>query len=341
MKQHIQTTLLGFSISLILSCFAVNADTTKTTVSEVKYQRYYAGEPAGQKYRRFFTTPAPEECFYNPRLKASANIDDTPEKETVVLILVDRYVKSHLYNRDWIQAFLVIAETDIRAALPKKKAFFKLFDTGTHKSDTSAKSIELQSPSFIFTQPPEDALRSGDAAFKLIDLTGDGILDIWVKFGHAVAVISFQNGEFKAVFSNYTVPGLLPDAEYVDLDKDGTYEIKVPYNIQIERVPGALHLPWMSLYEWDGNAYVLNNERFYADNGDFLIQLLSQYNYQILRQGSVINLCGTYNFYVGLASYYRGDVLRARLYLEWVVERSKKDDYIQAAELILKKLPPD
>ena len=341
MKQPLQITLLGLFIFLILSCLVVNADTSKMTASQVKYEPYYPGEPAGQKYRRFFAIPAPEECFYNPRLKASANIDDTPEKETVVLILVDRYVKSHLYNRNWIQAFLVIAETDIRAALPKKKAFFKLFDTGTHKSDTSAKSIELHSPPFIFTQPSEDALRSGDAAFRLIDLTGDGILDIWVKFGHAVAVISFQNGEFKAVFSTYTVPGLLPDAEYVDLDKDGTYEIKVPYSIQIERVPGAPHLPWMSLYEWNGNAYVLNNERFYADNADFLIQLLSQYNYQILRQGSIINLCGTYNFYVGLASYYRGDLRMARLYLQWVVERSKKDDYIQAAELILKKLPPD
>ena len=340
MKRHIQTTLLGFSILLILSCFAVNADTTQTTTSEVKYQRYYSGDPESRKYRRFFTTPAPEECFYNPRLKASANIDDTPEKETVVLILVDRYIKNHPYNRNWIQAFLVIAETDSRAALPKKKAFFKLFDTGTHKSDIAAKVIELHNPPFVFTQPPEDALRSGDAAFRLVDLTGDGILDIWVKFGHAAAAISFQNGEFKAVFSSYTVPGLLPDAEYVDLDKDGTYEIKVPYSIQVERVPGAPHLPWMSLYEWNGNAYVLNNEKFYADNADFLIQLLSQYNYQILRQGSIINLCGTYNFYVGLASYYRGDLRMARLYLQWVVERSKKDDYIQAAKSILKKLPP-
>ena len=132
-----------------------------------------------------------------------------------------------------------------------------------------------------------------------------------------------------------------PESRKYHRDKDGTYEIKVPYSIQIERVPGAPHLPWMSLYEWKGNAYVLNNEKFYADNGDFLIQLLSQYNYQILRQGSIINLCGTYNFYVGLASYYRGDLRMARLYLQWVVERSEKDDYIQAAKSILKKFPPE
>ena len=37
MKKDLQTTLLGFSISLILSSFGVNADTSKTTTSQIKY----------------------------------------------------------------------------------------------------------------------------------------------------------------------------------------------------------------------------------------------------------------------------------------------------------------
>lgn len=335
MKKPLQTTLLGVSILLLLSCFAV-----KTTTADVKYQQYYSFRSEGKKYRRFFTTPAPEGFFYNPRLKASANIDNTPEDETVVLILVDHYIEGYTDHSNWIQAFLVIAETDTQAALPNQKAFFKLYDTGSHPLDVPAKTIELQSPAFVFTQPPKDTLRSRDAAFRLVDLTGDGILDVWVEFGYAVAVISFQNGEFKEVFSSYTVPGMLPDAEYVDLDEDGVYEIKIPYSIQVQGVPGAPYLPWMSLYDWNGNEYILNNKRFYADADDFLIQLLSQQHYQILRHGSIIDLCETYLFYIGLASYYRGDVRMARLYLQLVVERSKKDDYIQAAKSILKKLPP-
>ena len=72
------------------------------------------------------------------------------------------------------------------------------------------------------------------------------------------------------------------------------------YSIHIEEVPGAPHLEWMSLYEWDGNAYILNNERFYAKNNKSLIQLLGAYNYQALRHGSIIHQCETYRFYLGV-----------------------------------------
>ena len=37
MKQYIQTTLFGLVISLILTAFVVNADTPKTTTSQVEY----------------------------------------------------------------------------------------------------------------------------------------------------------------------------------------------------------------------------------------------------------------------------------------------------------------
>ena len=335
MKKHFQTTLLGLSIFLILSSLVVNAESPETTTPEVKYQRYYSYQE--KKYHRFLPTATAKGLYYNTRMAATANIDDTPEKETVVLILVDVPREPYRYVDEWVQAFLLIANTE--AAEPQEKALFKLFDTGTYALEVpTAETIELQNPPFVFTQPPKDVLQS-HATFELVDLTGDGVLDVWFESTYGVAVISFQNGAFKEVFGNYTIPGFLSEAEYVDLDNDGSYEIKVPYSINIDRVPSAPHLPWMSLYEWNGNAYILNNERFYAENDDFLIELLSEYNYQMLRHGRVIYHCETYRFYLGLVSYYRGSETPG--HLKWLIEHGKQDHYIQAAESIFKKLPPE
>ena len=341
MKQYLQTTLLGLAISLILSCAVVSADTQTPKNSDIEYQGYeWANDSEGQKYHRFLTTRLPKGLYYFTRMTATANINDTPEKENVVLIAVE--TESGPYDIDCVQAFLLIAKAETQAGVPKKKDLFKLFDAGTHALKVPAKVIEVQSPPFVLTQPPKDAFKSRDSFFRLVDLTGDGILDIWVKFAYSVAIISFQNGEFREVFSSYMVPGPLPDAEYVDLNKDGTYEIKIPYSIQIEGVPGAPYLPWVSLYEWDGTAYVLNNERFYVENDEFLIRLLSEYNYQMLQRGGAFTRqCEIYSFYIGLAFYYRGNVPMAREYLHWVVRFGKQNDYIQAAESFLKKLPPE
>ena len=310
----------------------MNADPLKLPTSEIEYQRY----PEGRKYRRFFPSPIPEGLSGDALLKATANIDDTPEKETVVLMLVEQR-ENYPFDGNWHQAFLLITDENANGEA-KKKAFFKLFDSGVYDLEVPATPIDLQSPLFVFTEPPKNAIKSRYAAFKLVDLTGDGTLDIWVEFGYAVAVISFQDGEFKEIFSTYTVPGMLPDAEYVDLDKDGTYEIKIPYSIQIEDLLGAPYLPWVSLYEWNRSAYVLDNERFYADNDEFLIRLLSDYNYQLLRYGTIINLCETYRFYLGLLYYYRGSKFPSDL--EWILEHAKNEDYIHAAEDLLKELPP-
>ncbi len=357
MTKHIQTSLFGLSIWLILNGWAVSADTgtSKTTNSEVQYQQY--GWREGQKYHRFLPATRPEGIRYNTRLKATANIDDTPEKESVVLMLLDMPTTQYYpFAGKWVQAFLLIAD-ETEAGVLKKKVLFKLFDTGTHTLEVpTAKTIELQRPAFVFTEPPKDSLKSRDATFKLVDLTGDGILDIWVEFGYAVAVISFQNGELKEVFSRYTVPGLLPDAEYVDLDNDGSYEIKIPYSIPVEEVPGAPDLPWISLYEWDGTDYVLNNRKFYANNDKFLIRLLNEYNYMLLRHGSIINLCETYKFYLGLVHYYRRSKLtfssvynkliyhheldKISLELQWILEHGQNQDYIQAIKSISIPPPP-
>ena len=109
MAKQIQGIRLALAISLILTAFAVNADTAKTTTSKVTYYHYYFNDPLEQKYHGFLPDPAPEERSYHTRMKAFANIDDTPEKETIVLIGVGRKPDRHSGN--WHQAFLLIAHT--------------------------------------------------------------------------------------------------------------------------------------------------------------------------------------------------------------------------------------
>ena len=239
------------------------------------YDWYDLPEPRAEMYHRFLATPPPEKLTYTTRRKAIANIDDTPEKETIVLIAAQP-LGADAEGGDWgvwNQAFLLIAENEIYG-FPKKKDLFKLFALGTYAWEAPAKTIEVQSAPFIFRD--HKSWSGGPwgfqwVTFKLIDLTGDGMLDIWLEHAYGIAVISFQDGEFKELFSSYTVPGLLSEAEYVDMDNDSIYEIKIPYSIYIADVPDAPHLEWMNLYEWDGNAYVLNNERFYAENDKLLI----------------------------------------------------------------------
>ena len=337
--EHASNIFLGLSIFLILSCFAVNADTPKTATPDVDYKNYadLPTDPEGRKYHRFLQFPEPPDFFYRTEKKAVANIDDTPEKETIVLMVA---VGGGEEWDDWSQAFLLIAEAETEAnGLPKKKELFKLFDAGVYNFDVPGKNIELQSPPFAIQEATSSRPWSGHVSFKLIDLTGDGILDLWVKSSDGVAVISFQNGEFKAVCSAHSSFKRDEPMEYTDLDNDGIYEIKIPTSISIDGVPTAAYLEWVSFYEWDGNTYILNNKRFYAENDEFLIRLLDYYNHRLFRSGIYIPQCEVYSFYTGLTFYYRGNVSMARAYLQWVVEHAKKDEFIQAAESILKKLP--
>lgn len=336
MKQQLQNKFFGFAISLLLCGSAVSADTEILKNSEVEYYYYKAFDAEGQKYHQFLTTAAPEKHLYHTPMKATANINNTPEKETVVLIVAD--TGDPPFDGKWSQAFLIIAEAETEAVLPKKIDVFKLFDTAIHALDVPGKTIELQNPPFIFTEPTKDAQTPHIVSFRLVDLTGDGILDVWLEFEYGVAVISFQNGEFKEIFSSYTLP-MDHKAEYIDLNDDGTYEIKIPYSVHIKRVPTEAYPEWISLYEWNGNAYVLNNQRFYTNNNEFLIRLLSLHNQQLIQHGEFISVCETYHFYLGLAHYYRGSTASARSDLKWVVKYAKKQDYVQAAETLLKELP--
>ena len=231
MKQYLQTTFLGLSILLILSRFAANADTTKVTTSQVKYGHYYYTEDTHrQKYHGFLPSPAPEGLYYYTRMSATANVDNTPKKENIVLIVVYPKQSAAPFG-NWSQAFLLI--TDNKAGQPQKKAFFRLFDIGRHPLEVpAAKPIELHSPPFICRK-----LSSGGpwgfhrVSFELVDLTGDGILEVWAKHAYGVAVISFQEGEFKKVCSAYSSHKREDPIEYVDLDNDGIYEIKIPDRI--------------------------------------------------------------------------------------------------------------
>ncbi len=289
-------------------------------------------EPEGQKYHRFLATPAPEGTSYCTRKTVIANIDDTPEKETIVLMVA----QSAEEWRSWVQAFLLIAKDE--AGVLKKKELFKLFDAGTHHFDVPGKTIEVQGAPF---GPREWTGRSSPWAFKwvrfeLVDLTGDGILDLWLEQAEGAAVISFQDGEFKGVCSGYSSPRREDPIEYIDLDNDGIYEIKIPDRIGISGVPGAAYPPWMSLYKWNGNTYVLDNERFYAENDEFLIGLLNLYNHVLIRHGRF----DEYSFCIGLVFYYRGNVPMARKYLQWIANHAEKQHYVHTAEELLKKLPP-
>lgn len=353
MKSHLQTTLLALCMPLLLNSFTVNADTSKTTKSAVEYYYYESpNDPDGQKYHSFLPAPVPEGLFYDTRIQASANIDDTPEKESVVLMVAA--TSKDVFSSAWVQMFLLITEAETEEGLPHQKAFFKLFDARTHALEVpTAKAIELQNPPFVFWVPPKDSHKPQSVSFELVDLTGDGTLDLWVEFGYAVAVISFQNDEFRTIFSSY---GYHEDQAktHVDLDNDGTYEIKMPNSVY-PRDPKMERPTWINFYEWNGNMYILNNAKFYTRDNDILIQLMIHYNAWLRREREISKwtpqrieriksekltlYVETCQFYIGLAYYYGGNEASARAYLSYVTEHGRNEHYIQAAEAILKKLP--
>ena len=317
----------------VFSNYTVNREKLTETAEIERYGYDVSVEPAGQKYHRFLGNPLPQGTSYFTRSKTIANIDDTPEKEMIVLM-----VKNSADEwRAWSQAFLLIAEPETeRDEFPKTKALFGLFGGSSHDLNVPAKTIEVQSGPFVFRGPLGGG---GPWAFKyvffdLVDLTGDGILDLWVEHAQGVAVISFQEGEFKEVCSAYSSHHSEDPIEYVDIDNDGICEIKIPDKISNDSGPTASGLEWMSFYEWDGNTYRLNNKRFYANNDEFLNRLLDQYE-----TWSRYSRNEVYYFYIGLVYYYQDNAPRAREFLQRVIEHGKKQDYRKAAEDLLKKLP--
>ena len=307
-----------------------------TDAFDVEYVRYdWPYDLGGQKYHRFLGNPPSEKLSYTTRLKAIANIDDTTKKETIVLMVAEPSGE-WVEVGQWNKAFLLIveAETEI-TGFSKTKELFGLFGGASHDLNVPGKTIEVQSAPFIFRDHWRGSGAFKYVSFKLVDLTGDGILDVWAEHAYGMAVISFQEGEFKEICSAYSSHKREAPIEYVDLNKDGIYEIKIPDRISING-PTAAYLEWMSFYEWDGHTYVLNNERFYAENDEFLTRLLDQYE-----TWSRYSRNEVYHFYIGLVYSYRDNAPMAREFLQRVIEHGKKPDYRKASEELLKKLPPD
>ena len=327
----------------VFSAYTVTKQKLAETL-DVEYHYYDSSiEPQGRLYHRFLSVPAPEELYYDTRMTATANIDDTPEKETVVLMTLETGENGP--RGEWAQAFLLIAETE--ADVLKKKAFFKFFGAGL---EVPAKPIEVHYPPLVFRERVRTRWQFSRVSFKFVDLTDDGILDVWVECAYGVVIISFQNGEFKEICSGYTSIRSEPPPEYIDIDNDGIYEIKIPNRIFTGRAT-ADDLDWMSLYAWNGISYVLDNPKYYSQNDDILIQLLFQYNtWLVYEAASLVYLrqpgqrrrfphySESCEFYIGMALYYRGDLLRARQYLQRVATESENQNYIKTAESVLKKL---
>ena len=304
----------------VFSKYTVTREKLAQTPDVEYHWAEYALEFPGQMYQQFLPSPLPEKYRYETLRAAIANVDDTPEKETIVLTAT--YREDIGMYEEWAQASLLIVTTEADGSLKKK--------------DLLELELAVQNPPFVFGEPTRlHSWGTRTLSFDLIDLTGDGILDVWMEAHHGAVVISFQNGEFKEVLSCYSSIRREDPIEYIDLDNDGTFEIKIPDLISIDRIPTAARPEWMSLYKWDGNTYVLNNERFYAENDEFLLYLLEMYNvWPRFTRGQ------EYHFYTGLVYYYRRNFPMARGYLQQVVKHAKDTDYKQAAETILKKLPP-
>lgn len=176
MRKHIQSILIGLSISLMFTTSPANADPAKTTTLQVNYGYYYLLNYL-QAYRHFLPAPAPEGLHYHVRMTATANIDDTPKKERINLIVVDtkpRTVSSDgTLSHNYVQAFLLIG--NLKGSKIEKKAFFKLFDAETHALEVpAAEVIKLHKPPIGFKLPT-------DVSLKLADVTDDGTLDVWVE----------------------------------------------------------------------------------------------------------------------------------------------------------------
>ena len=124
MEQHLQTTLFGFVISLILStAFVANADTPQTTTSQVNYGYNYHSDDDLTKYYRFLASPAPEGLHYHARLIARANIDNTPEKETIILMVGQTSQGGADWGNGTKHFSLSLRRTPKQTRFPRKKSY--------------------------------------------------------------------------------------------------------------------------------------------------------------------------------------------------------------------------
>jgi hypothetical protein len=310
--------------------YAMAEELLKNPGSEPRYEWY--DEPGGAEYKGILP-PLEEGKWYWIRYKGIGNIDNTNDLEEVVLVTVqDTSATDYEYEK----AFILVCKRENNTL--KIKYIVQIYD----KAETKAH----QYPPFVFGNRPNFDPNNG--RFELVDLNNDGILDVFVQLWYSggsyapyyVVITSFVDGCFERIFS---IRAGLGDFEikYADIDRDGIYEIEIPNEITVG-FEHATDPTWISLYEWNGKEYVLNNKKFYSRDNDVLIQFLQFYCNRLQWYADQILFWGLktemyfedYEFYLGLIYYYKEKPYLARNFLERIVEKAKKEDYIREAKIM-------
>lgn len=325
---------IAFVILLYLIFFSwqVKANSLQKEVSQVEYQGYLEWE--GKEYQQFLP-PEPEGMWYYTKMKGIGNVDNTPEKEEVVLITVQHQIGAEYVE----QAFLLVC-TKAEGVL-KKKGLLKLYDYGAEET-----SFQGAYPSLVFRKTTWKFMPN-NGRLKLVDLNGDGMLDVFVELWFSggsygpyyIAVVSFQNGKLKQIFNSFAGANASSPfpPQYIDVDKDGIYEIEIPNEIVVEGVPHSSMPTWINLYEWNGEKYVLNNQKFYSRDTSILFSFVETYLHELTPTREPGRYFEEYEFYLGLIYYYQGSPY-AHTYLGRIVEKAKNENYIKEAQAVLKRL---
>ena len=318
-------------IYFIFTSWQVKADFSPKTISEVKYQHYNEWE--GKEYQQFLPSAA-EEMWYYTRMKGIGNIDNTSKREEVVLV-TEQYGHEAEYLR---RAFLLVCINE--EGVLKNKELIEVYNY-----EEREESFQNAYPSLVFQKVWK--FRPNNGQLKLVDLNKDGILDVFVELWftggsyapYYITVVSFQHGKLKQIFNSFAgVNASSPfPPQYIDVDKDGIYEIEIPNEIVVEGVPHSSMPTWINLYEWNREKYVLNNQKFYSRDTSILFSFVETYLHELTPKREPGRYFEEYEFYLGLIYYYRGSPY-AHTYLGRIVEKAKNENYIKEAQAVLKRL---
>lgn len=339
-----QTRFLVVSLCLFVFVVQVNAEDLQSV--QIKYKRFE--EPEGKEYQQFLPSLHGGQWYWI-RMMGIGNVDDTPNTEEVVLITLQNSEENSEKGREpfqYWQAFLLVCAR--QGEVLKKKYLLEIFDNTTKEFFT-----EKPYPPLVFKKSRDWQFFPSNGKIELVDLNYDGILDVFIQLWYTggsyspfcVEVVSFQNGDLRRIFTSFAgVSDYSP--QVLDIDGDGLYEISIPDEIYVEWFEHAASPPWVSLYEWDGKEYILNNQKFYSRDIDILIKFLQLYSYRLRWYSDQLLFGGLktemyfedYEFYLGMIYYYRENWYTARDYLERIVQKAKSKNYIREAQTILARL---
>jgi hypothetical protein len=325
---------------LVFAPWQVKADSPQKTIPYVEYQLY--NEQEGKEYQQFLPS-LHEGQWYWTRMVGIGNVDNIPDVEEIALITLQNS-EEHREPFQYWQAFLLVCVRHEKSL--EKKYLLEIFNNTEKEFST-----EKPHPPMIFDRYGDWEFFPSNGSFQLIDLNHDGILDIFIQlsntggsyFLYCVEVVSFQSGELKRLFTSFAG---VTSPQVLDIDSDGLYEIQIPDEIAVAGFEPASDPTWVSLYEWNGKDYVLNNKKFYSRDNDTLIQFLQFYCYRLQWYANQIFYGESktemyfedYEFYLGLIYYYKEKPYLARDFLGRIVEKAKSKDYIKEAQSILKQL---